>query len=181
MKRFSCVLVLVIMFSGAAFAGEETSPVSRVTTGETSLQSGAFSLDVAIPDSDSGWIGGKYFYTNNSALECGLLFNAQEQNSSENQQDAFATEVSAAYVYYLSKKRISPYVKGGGTLSYKTGDYYDLRNEDGFGFLVLAGLGAEFFVTKEFSISAEAQVKLQLGPTCYLRTFTPFLKASFYF
>ena len=182
MKRCLLGFVILIMFFGTAFAEEETSLQSGAfSLEETSLRAGAFSLDVAIPESDSVLIGGKYFLSNNTALECGASLNLQAEKESKGQEDGYATEISGAYVYYLSNSRISPYLKGGATVSYKTGDYYENRNVDGFGLGLLAGFGTEFFVTKEFSISAQAQINVQFSPTIYFRTFTPLLKASFYF
>lgn len=170
MKRCLLGFVILIMFFGTAFAQEETS-----------LHSRAFSLDVAIPESDSLLIGGKYFLSNNTALDCAASLSLQAEKESKGLEDAYATEISGAYVYYLSDSRISPYLKGGVTVSYKTGDYYESRNEDDFGLGLLAGFGTEFFVTKEFSISAQAQINVQFSPTIYFGSFTPLLKASFYF
>ena len=83
------------------------------------------------------------------------------------------------YLYYLVNKRISPYFKIGLGITSKSGAHYEPY--DDFGFDALGGMGAEFFVTKEFSISAEALMRLQLSPTIIFESVEPSIRASFYF
>ena len=145
------------------------------------FETGLSALTVSVPYSNSATVGGKYFLDRKSAVEGGFSFNFQHEKESENQEDGLMFEISGAYVQYLDIDRISPYLKYGGKISYAMGDYYELKDEDEFGMAAIIGIGAEYFVTPQFSIAAEALMEFQLSPCVRFHTITPAIKASFYF
>jgi hypothetical protein len=188
MKKVLFMMFCLLFASMPALAAEPVKSTPKPRSSIHSHQAGMVSLDLTIlplnTDAASdpqaiAILGGKYFLTDTSALEGGLGFSYRNEKSSENQEKGFGLGLYGAYVYYLANKRISPYLKVGLGITSKNGAYYE--PDDNFGFNAIGGMGAEFFVTKGFSISAEALIRLQLSPTVIFESVEPSIKASFYF
>ena len=172
MKKIVLLSMVICLSFGISYAQDGST-----ADFETALSA----ISVSVPFSNSATVGGKYFLDNKSAVEGGLSFNFQHEKEDENQEDGLMFEISGAYIQYLEVERISPYLKFGGKMSYAMGDHYELREEDEFGLSAIIGIGAEYFVTPQFSIAAEALMDFQLAPAVRFQTVTPAIKASFYF
>ena len=188
MKKALLVMLCLLFAAITANAQEKAATYTKSSSSIHSHQAGKLSLDLTIlplntdsdPDPKSiAMLGGKYFLTDNAAIEAGAGFSYRNEKSSENQESGWGFGLYGAYVYYLANKRVSPYLKGGLGIMSKNGDHYE--PDDDFYFDALGGLGTEFFVTKEFSISAEALMRLRLSPTVVFESIEPAIRASFYF
>ncbi len=192
MKK-SLLAILVVLMLTVSISAE---PVSTGTdTAKNAHRYGVMSLDVYVPLTGSTadpyspytdgtpMISGKYFLMENSALELGFEFDFRTDKEEYPAYYADGTHIGlyGAFVHYFAKKRISPYVKAGLAIGINSGDYYELVEQDEMDFALIGGFGTEFFVTKEFSISAEGLIRLMLSPTVHFSTITPAIKASFYF
>ncbi len=171
MKKCLMVIFIFLICFGTVYAQDDSV---------ANFQTGLSALNVSVPYSNSATVGGKYFIDKKSAVEGGISFNFQHEKDDE-QEDGLGFEISGAYLQYIDVKRISPYLKYGGKLSYAMGDYYENKDEDEFGMAAIIGVGAEYFVTRQFSISAEALMEFQVAPCVRFHTITPAIKASFYF
>ena len=188
MKKGLIMMFCLLFVSMPALAQDPVKATPKPRSSIHSHQAGMLSLDLTILPLNTDTVsdpkaiailGGKYFLTDSSAIEGGVGFSFRGEKTSEFQEKGWGLGLYGAYVYYLTNKRISPYLKAGLGITSKNGDHYE--PDDDFGFNALGGLGAEFFVTKEFSISAEALMRLQLSPTVIFESVEPSIKASFYF
>lgn len=193
MKKSLLAILIVLMFTLSMSA----EPVSTGTDNSVNAHRyGVLSLDVYVPftgltsdpyspyTDQTPMISGKYFLMENSALELGLEFDFRSEKEEYPQEyygDGTHIGLYGAFVHYFAKKRISPYAKAGLAMGINSGDYYELNDQDEMDFALIGGFGTEFFVTKEFSISAEALIRLLVSPTVHFSTITPAIKASFYF
>ena len=193
LKKGFFMLLGLLLVSVPAFAKDPVKSTPKPRSAIHSHQAGMISLDLTILPVNTdvpadpkaiAILGGKYFLTDNSALEAGFGFSFRNEKTyndplKEDQKKGFGLGLYGAYVYYMANKRISPYLKAGLGISSRNGAHYEPY--DDFGFDAIGGMGAEFFVTKEFSISAEALMRLQLSPTIIFESIEPSIKASFYF
>jgi len=193
MKKVLFMMFCLLFASMPALAAEPVKSTPKPRSSIHSHQAGMVSLDLTILPVNTdvpsdpkaiAILGGKYFLTDSSALEGGFGISWRNEKTyndplKDDQKKGFGLGLYGAYVYYMTNKRISPYLKVGLGISSRSGAHYEPY--DDFGFDALGGLGAEFFVTKEFSISTEALLRLQLSPTVIFESVEPSIKASFYF
>ncbi len=168
------IMIVIMIFTALTYAEETWST-------ENSLYMGATALDIYAPLDGTARIGGRYFLSDGAALELALSFRFQNEESDVAQAGGGMFSLQAAYDYYLTDTRVSPYLKGGLEFGYAGGDEYENSNDDGFLFGILGGFGAEFFIIKQFSVSGEALVIMQFSPSVIIATVTPRVKASFFF
>lgn len=171
MKKVIMVGLFLLICMNTAYAEDDNA---------ANFETGLSAINVSVPYSNSAAVGGKYFLDRKGAVEGTVSFNFQHEKENE-QEDGLAFDVSGAYLQYIDIKRIAPYLKYGGKISYAMGDHYEAKDEDEFGLAAILGFGVEYFVTSQFSIAAEALMEFQVAPCVRFHTITPAIKASFYF
>ena len=171
-KSISALIVIMI-----------TLPVSFASA-EIFLPDGQYTLDISIPnDSNKPFVGGRMFIDEDTAIESSVVLNLQSKDSGSGTESGpvlggTVLGISAGIMKYLSRNRVSPYLRAGGELRLYFGDAY--KNTDTL-LRGRAGLGAEYMITKELSIRASLNGVLQLSPNFTLMTSTQDIVLSFFF
>jgi len=158
-----------LLVSGTALADEAGN----------SLAPGKMGLRFAVPNSGATSIGGSYVLSADSALQFDVGLGWQSEKKSKNTLSGWGLKAGGYYVGYMTKTRVSPYYKGGVALAKNGGDAN--KGNDDLEFSLAGGVGAEFWVTKEFSLGGEALIGAPLTPVLKLGTAMSSLYATFYF
>lgn len=179
MKKFLIVSIVagmvMVLGIGSAFAAG---------TG-TSLKAGTFGFNVGFGDSSLGntgviMVSGKYFLASDVALIAGIGFQA-----SSGDQDANFFGITGGVRKYLKIDEFAPFVEGKFTYVNET---IDIQGIDRDTFDVSAGFGAEYFLSRQFSI--EGNVGIGFGQVndnisnndyTYFGSRTVGVSANFYF
>jgi len=149
-----------------------------------------FSLDVGVPggfgpnvpngvnaQNALNTVGGRIFVDDELVVEAmaALQINGEDKDAGI----ASGTLISATggIMKYLSKGRVSPYLRAGGGVVILSGDAY--KNQDSR-VMAYAGVGAEFSITDQISIRSSVNGVLTTGPFT-LSTATSDLILSFMF
>jgi opacity protein-like surface antigen len=144
-------------------------------------------------------MGARMMLDEKTGIDLDFIFNFAS-DTKNGESEGLALALTASYFQYFKKERLSPYYKAGVNLSIFTDDKdidtNDVEeaevaaalNELGFesdshgddDITLSAGLGTEYFVTPEFSLFAEALLKISFSPFT-VETVSPQAGLSFYF
>ena len=178
--------VVIIMAAVAMFTGAGIGSASAAANTSSSLNAGAFGINVGFQDSSSIggtgviMISGKYLILNDLAVTAGFGIQA---SSGDLDADFFA--LSAGVRKYFRTDEFAPFIEGKFT--YASEDI-DIIGVDKTTADFSANFGAEYFLHKQFSI--EGSVGLGFGTVhdkisgqdyTYFGTHTVGLSANFYF
>ena len=167
-KRIASAFFSLILVASATATHAAEPPVDK-----------KFTLDISSPGTFSGQpsVGGRMFIDANTALEASG--NIQLTGKDTNAGVLGGTQIVATggIMKYISKGRVSPFIRAGGTVGIYFGDRYANTDNDLQGY---AGVGAEFMITQELSLRASANGMLAISPF-KLVTGTSDLTLSFFF
>jgi len=180
------ILVISLIFlCSIVFAQDE--PKTSIAGGAKALIFEFDGLDNLSADSYEGGIGGKIFFSNSLALRIGFNFDRLSETEPAN-PDADEVGIDGEYVstsfglfagieiHTRIKSRVSPYFGGGlgftrNSMEYKLPDIYpdvagatsyrQINEQTGnYEFGIFGLVGAELFIIKEVSLSAEYNLTL---------------------
>lgn len=167
-KQLICILCSFILTVGTTASYAVEPPAEK-----------KFTLDISSPGVGSSrpFVGGRMFISSDTAIEA--TGNIQMNGTDSNAGLKGGTQVvtSGGVMKYISKGRVSPFIRAGGTINLSFGDRYANTSNDLQGY---TGIGAEFMITQELSLRASANGVLAISPF-KIATGTSDISLSFFF
>ncbi|MBU0995654.1 MAG: outer membrane beta-barrel protein [Proteobacteria bacterium] len=186
MRLFLIAVLMMILFYGQVYAeNADVIPfepgLSALFISVTDENNPGEAAENYFPDIKKA-VGLKYFLDRRTAVEGEATFLFMNEEKAEDQEEGIMLGLAGAYIQYIDVDQVSPYLKYGGRLTYLMGDAYERNDDDDHFFLeARIGFGVEYFITREFSVGAEALASFQVAPTVVFDSIMPSVRASFYF
>ncbi len=136
-----------------------------------------FTIDIASPGIATGspTVGGRMFLSSDTAIE--IAGNLQLLGKDGDTPGGTQLSATGGIMKYMSKGRVSPYMRAGGGIGLYFGDRFTAQDNTLQGY---AGVGAEFMITQELSLRASVNGELMISPFV-IATKTSELSLSFFF
>jgi len=136
-----------------------------------------FTLDVFSPGANTSGptVGGRMFLSSDTAIEAAGTLQLLGKDGGIPGGTVMAA--SGGIMKYISKGRVSPYMRAGGSVGLYFGDRFNNQDNTVSGY---AGVGAEFMITQELSLRASVNGVLAISPF-KIATQTSELGLSFFF
>lgn len=177
--RTIIVIVSILLLFTISFADENENTSTKL--GSKALLFELNGLDNLRADSYNGGIGMKYFLKNNVAIRGGLQFSYSSATKYANPGSNYKGEdgsssttvygIEGAIEYHLTQEKISPFIGGGLSISSQSSDLKNpvtwlesstshitrpvRESSSGLDLSFFGLAGAEIFITKTISLSAE--------------------------
>ncbi len=180
MRRLFSIIAVIFLMVVFVF-GQQQKEEKFAGMGSSAVLFSFSGLDNLNADTFNGGIGGKYYLSDNAAIVVGMQLNSISKTTPANpdtdqvgldgEYSKFDFGLSAGFEWHFKLTRVSPYVGAGMTFSLSSSENFApmkwYKNSTGniikvtekisgvYSFGIFGIGGVEYFITKNFSLSAE--------------------------